>query len=107
MRISEQIFAGEKSYVIKVPETNSYNRYGPAEYELLTLCDGARTSPEVTAAWNERHPDEPLGESTVMEFLEGVEAGIWEQSAGERTWPSSSASETTAKAASINQASFT
>jgi putative peptide zinc metalloprotease protein len=84
LRISEQIFAGEKSYVIKVPETNSYNRYGPSEYELLTLCDGTRTGPEVTAAWNGRHSDEPLSESTVMEFFEGVEAGIWQQSAGEK-----------------------
>jgi putative peptide zinc metalloprotease protein len=84
LRISEQTLAGEKSYVIKVPETNSYNRYGVSEYELLTLCDGTRTGSEVTAAWNERHPDEPFSESTVMEFLEDAEPGIWEQSAGER-----------------------
>ena len=84
LRISEQTVAGEKSYVIKVPETNSYCRYGSSEYELITLCDGTRTSAEVTAAWNERHPDEPFSEGEVGEFLESVEPGVWEQSAGER-----------------------
>jgi putative peptide zinc metalloprotease protein len=55
---------------------------------LNTNCSHCATArapaPEVTAAWNERHPDEPFSESTVMEFLEDAEPGIWEQSAGER-----------------------
>jgi len=84
LRVSEQTLLGEKSYVIKVPETNSYNRYGTTEYELLSLCDGTRTASEVAALWNERHPEEPLGDVQVMEFLDGVEAGIWEQTLGER-----------------------
>ena len=84
LRISEQIFAGEKTYVIKVEETSSYNRYGPSEYELLTLCDGTRTRAEVAATWNERHPDDFLGEAEVMEFLDGIEPEVWEQSAGEK-----------------------
>jgi len=84
LRVSEQSFAGEKSYVVKVPETNSYNRYGVTEYELLSMCDGTRTSAEVAALWNENHPDEPLAEAEVMEFLSGIEAGVWEQSAGEK-----------------------
>jgi len=84
LRVSEQVLRGEKSYVIKVPETNSYNRYGATEYELLTLCDGTRTSAEVAAIWNERHPDEPLSDIQVMEFFDGAEAGIWEQTVGEK-----------------------
>ena len=84
LRISEQTVSGEKSYVIKVPETNTYNRYGATEYELLTFCDGTRTASDVTALWNEHHPDEPLDEAEVLEFLDGVEAGVWEQSLGER-----------------------
>src|SRR5271154_2940970 len=84
LRISEQVFAGEKTYVIKVEETSSYNRYGPSEYELLTLCDGTRTRAEVAATWNERHPDDPLGEAEVMEFLDGIEAEVWEQTVGEK-----------------------
>ncbi len=84
LRISEQTVAGEKSYVVKVPETSSYNRFGATEFELLALCDGTRTRTEVTAAWNERHPDQPLSEDDVAEFLDGVEPEIWEQSAGEK-----------------------
>jgi putative peptide zinc metalloprotease protein len=84
LRISEQIFAGEKSFVIKVPETNSYNRFGVSEYGLLKMCDGTRTGAEISALWNQLHPDDAFDESEVLEFLDGVELGIWEQSAGER-----------------------
>jgi putative peptide zinc metalloprotease protein len=84
LRISEQILAGQRSYVIKVSETSSYSRYGDSEYELLTLCDGTRTRAEVAAVWNERHSDEPLAETEVMEFLGGIEPAMWEQSAGEK-----------------------
>jgi putative peptide zinc metalloprotease protein len=84
LRISEQTLLGEKSYVIKVPETNSYHRYGTTEFGLLSLCDGTRTASEVAALWNERNPQELLTDTEVMEFLDGIEAGIWEQSVGER-----------------------
>ena len=84
LRVSEQTLLGEKSYVVKVPETNSYNRYGATEFELLTLCDGTRTAADVAAAWNETHPDNQLGDAQVSEFLEGVEAGVWEQTLGEK-----------------------
>jgi len=84
VRISEQTIAGEKSYVIKIFETSSYNRYGESEYELLTLCDGTRTPGEVTQAYNERHPDEPVAESEVLDFLDGVESAMWERSVGEK-----------------------
>src|SRR6202034_828552 len=84
LRISEQTVAGEKSFVLKVAETNSYNRFGATEYELLTLCDGTRTKAEVAAVWNDKHPGEPLSEEEIAEFLESVEPAIWEQSAGEK-----------------------
>ena len=84
LRISEQTVAGEKSYVVKIAETNSYNRYGATEFELLTLCDGTLTRSEVAARWNELHPDEPLSEEEVAEFLDGIEPAMWEQSAGEK-----------------------
>jgi putative peptide zinc metalloprotease protein len=84
LRISEQIIAGEKSYVIKILETNSYNRYGEAEYDLLTLCDGTRTAAEIAQAMNERDPDSTIDESEVLEFLDGVEPAMWERSLGEK-----------------------
>jgi putative peptide zinc metalloprotease protein len=84
LRVSEQTLLGERSYVVKIPETVSYNRYGATEYELLTFFDGTRTASEVADAWNEAHSDEPLGQAQVTEFLDGADAGLWEQSVGER-----------------------
>jgi putative peptide zinc metalloprotease protein len=84
LRVSEQTLRGETNYVVKVPETNSYHRFGANEYELLTLCDGTRTASEVAAVWNQAHPDDQFAETEVMEFLDSADAGLWEQSVGER-----------------------
>src|SRR4029077_9082332 len=84
LRISKQIVAGGICIVIKVPETSSYNRYGEFEYELLTLCDGEHTPAEIAVAMSERHPEKPLEETEVLEFLDGMEAGMWERSVGEK-----------------------
>lgn len=84
LRISEQTVAGEKSVVIKILETNSYNRYGEAEYELLTLCDGTRTPAEIAEAMNERDPNNTISESEILDFLDGVEPAMWERSVGEK-----------------------
>ncbi len=84
LRISEQSVAGEKSYVIKVQETTSYSRYGESEYEVLTLCDGTRTPAEIAEELTRLHPGEPLDESEVLDFLDGVEPAMWERSVGEK-----------------------
>jgi len=84
LRISEQQIAGETSFVMKIAETNSYNRYGATEYELLTLFDGTRTPAEVAAEMTQRHPDNALAESEVLDYLESTEAAMWERTVGEK-----------------------
>ncbi|MGA7623460.1 MAG: efflux RND transporter periplasmic adaptor subunit [Candidatus Acidiferrales bacterium] len=84
LRISEQTVAGETSYVIKNFETNSYNRYGGTEYELLKLCDGNHTAAEISDELTERHPESPLSEAEVLEFLDSIESAMWERSVGEK-----------------------
>ncbi len=84
VRISEQTVNGETSYVIKNHETNSYNRYGATEYELLRLCDGTRTPLEISEELTKRHPDSPLDEAEVLEFLDSIEPALWERSLGEK-----------------------
>ncbi|MFY9531851.1 MAG: HlyD family efflux transporter periplasmic adaptor subunit [Candidatus Acidiferrales bacterium] len=84
LRISEQTIAGAKTYVIKIPETSIYNRYGAYEYELLTLCDGGRTPSEIASEMSQRHPERAVAEKTVLEFFDTMEPGMWEQSLGEK-----------------------
>ena len=84
LRISEQTVAGEKSYVIKNHETNSYNRYGEVEYQLLMLCDGTRTGAEISAALCANGPDSAIEESEVLEFLDSIEPAMWERSLGDK-----------------------
>jgi putative peptide zinc metalloprotease protein len=84
VRISEQTVNGETSYVIKNFETNSYNRYGSTEYELLQLCDGTRTPLEISEELTQLHPESPLDEAEVLEFLDSIEPALWERSVGEK-----------------------
>jgi putative peptide zinc metalloprotease protein len=84
LRISEQVVAGETSFVIKNPETNSYNRFGVSEFELLKCCDGTRTPAEIAEEMTKRHPDQAVDESEVLEFLDGIESAMWERSVGEK-----------------------
>ena len=84
LRISEQTVNGEKSYVIKNYETNSYNRYGEFEYQLLMLSDGTRTPAEISEALSEQDPDSAIAESEVLEFLDSIEPAMWERSLGEK-----------------------
>ena len=84
LRISEQTVAGEVSYVIKNRETNSYNRYGSTEYELLSLCDGTRTPAEIAQAMSEKDPESQTSEAEVLEFLDSIEPTMWERSIGEK-----------------------
>ena len=71
--VSKQTIKGEVSYVIKIPETSSYARYGEYEYGLLKLCDGTRTPAEVAQAMMAANPDQALEESDVVEFLDGID----------------------------------
>jgi len=84
LRISEQTVAGEVSYVIKNRETNSYNRYGSTEYELLSLCDGTRTPAEIAQAMSAKDPESQTSEAEVLEFLDSIEPTMWERSIGEK-----------------------
>src|ERR1700685_3990605 len=84
LRISEQTVAGEISYVVKNRETNSYNRYGATEYQLLSLCDGTRTAAEIAQAMSEKDPDLKTSEADVLDFLDSVEPTMWERSVGEK-----------------------
>jgi putative peptide zinc metalloprotease protein len=84
LRVSEQTISGETSYVVKNFETNSYNRYGATEYGVLQLCDGTRTALEISDALTERHPESPLSEAEVLDFLDSIEPAMWERSVGEK-----------------------
>ena len=81
LKVGKQTFAGETSFVVKVPETDSFSRLGELDWELLSLCDGTRTSGEVALALNERYPDQDLSEQDVIEYLDAVDSNFWERGA--------------------------
>jgi hypothetical protein len=85
LKVGKQTFAGETSFVVKVPETDSFSRLGELDWELLSLCDGGRTPAEVAQALNERYQDQNLREQEVIEYLDAVDPNFWERGAAEKT----------------------
>ncbi len=83
-KVGRQVYAGEVSYVVKVPEAESFNRLGEMDWDVLTLCDGTRTPAEVAAEFNSRFPDNPLTESDIASFLDGIDPQLWEQSSAQK-----------------------
>jgi len=84
LRVSEQVFGGETSYMMKVPETSAYYRIMPYEYEMLLLFDGTHTAAEVAQEVSERYPASPFTEQQVLEFIDSWDSNVWERSLGER-----------------------
>lgn len=84
LTVSEQVFAGENTFVVKIPETNTYSRHGPVEVALFKLCDGTRTVAELTAAYNELYPDTPLAEGDVADWLDDTDPNLWERGSAEK-----------------------
>ncbi|MGH9702252.1 MAG: M50 family metallopeptidase, partial [Candidatus Acidiferrales bacterium] len=84
LRVSEQVFAGEVSYMVKVPESNDYYRFTPYEYELIQLFDGTRTPAEVSQEISARYPDSPFSEQSALEYLDKVDQNLFERSQEER-----------------------
>ncbi len=84
LKVSKQTFAGEVSYVIKIPETDSFNRIGEFDWEVLALCDGTRTPADIAAELNANNADVSLSPEEVTEFLAGIDANSWERSPAEK-----------------------
>ncbi len=84
LKVGRQVYAGEVSYVVKVPEAESFNRLGELDWDVLTLCDGTRTPAAVAAEFNKCFPENPLSESEIASFLDGIDPQLWEQSPAQK-----------------------
>lgn len=84
LRISEQVFSGETSYMVKINETLNYIRFTTYEYDLLRHLDGTRTAAEAAAVLSELYPDSPASEQDVLEFLENTDPNLWDRGLGQR-----------------------
>jgi putative peptide zinc metalloprotease protein len=84
LKISRQEVTGEVSYVVKIPDTESYARYGELEFNLLSLADGTRTPAEMAEALAELDPESAVNEGDVLEFLDVSDRGLWEQTPAQR-----------------------
>ena len=84
LKVSRQTFAGEVSYVIKIPETESFNRIGDFDWEVLALCDGTRTPADIATELNEKNPEVSLSAEEVTDFLAGIDENTWERSPAEK-----------------------
>ena len=85
LKVSEQVISGETSYMLKVPETQAFCRFGAYEYQLLSLCDGTRTPAEIAQAMSDLDPDQAPSEQEVLDWLDSIDPSLWEGSRGEQS----------------------
>lgn len=84
LKVSKQTFAGEVSFVVKVPETGSFSRIGEFDWEVLALCDGTRTPAEIAAELNAANSDVSLTAQEITDFLAGIDQNAWERRPAEK-----------------------
>ncbi len=84
LRVSEQVFGGEVSYMVKVPESDNYYRLTPYDYELIQLFDGSRTPGEVAREITARYPGSPFSEQSAIDYLNEADPNLFERSQQER-----------------------
>jgi len=84
LKFSRQTIAGEVSYIAKIPETENYVRYGEFAFDLVKLCDGTCTPAELAVEMEKVHPDTPLSDAEIVEWLDDADPNIWERSVGEK-----------------------
>ncbi len=84
LTVSRQVVLGEVSYVLKVPDTDSYYRFQDIEYETLTLFDGRRTFREVWEELRRRYPETDTTLADVEDFASGTDPDLWEKTLTEK-----------------------
>lgn len=84
LKACRQVVLGEVSYVIKVPESDSYYRFDEFEWETLSLFDGTRTFKEAWEELKRRNPDTDTTLADVEDFVSGVDPQLWEKTLTEK-----------------------
>src|SRR5271170_3562326 len=82
--ISEQVVAGETSYVVKIPQLFLYARFGELEFGVMRNADGTRTMEEIAAAVNAEAGATVVSERDVAEFIESTDQNLWDEGAGKK-----------------------
>ena len=84
LKVSQQVIAGEVTFVVKIPETGDYLRLPEFEWETLGLFDGSRTDKVV---WDELHRRNGDSEMTVTEledYADNTDPNVWEKTLTEK-----------------------
>ena len=69
LKISEQMFEGKVYFVVKDPVTLQYYRMERQEYFLASHLDGERTAAQVCELFNQRFPNEPTSQESILRFV--------------------------------------
>ncbi len=83
--IRRQVQLGEVTYVVKIPETNSFYSFDEASWGLIELFDGTRTQTEILEEYRSRANDPGIGLALILDYddmLRGMDA--LEQTAAEK-----------------------
>ncbi|MGH9804218.1 MAG: biotin/lipoyl-binding protein, partial [Candidatus Acidiferrales bacterium] len=84
LRVSQQVIAGDVTYVVKIPETGEYLRLPEFEWETLCLFDGSRTDKEVWEELHRRHDDLEMTVTELEDYADNTDPNVWEKTLTEK-----------------------
>ena len=84
LRVSQQVIAGDVTYVVKIPETGEYLRLPEFEWETLSLFDGHRTDKEVWEELHRRHEDIEMTVTELEDYADNTDPNVWEKTLTEK-----------------------
>lgn len=84
LKVSQQVIAGEVTYVVKIPDTGEYLRLPDFEWETLSLFDGQRTDKEVWEELHSRHEDLEMTVTELEDYADNTDPNVWEKTLTEK-----------------------
>jgi len=84
LKVSQQVIAGEVTFVVKIPETGDYLRLPEFEWETLGLFDGSRTDKEVWDELHRRHEDLEMTVTELEDYADNTDPNVWEKTLTEK-----------------------
>lgn len=84
LKVSQQVIAGDVTYVVKIPDTGEYLRLPEFEWETLSLFDGQRTDKEVWEELHRRHEDLEMTVTELEDYADNTDPNVWERTLTEK-----------------------
>lgn len=70
--VRQQTHKSEVHYIVKDPTSQSYYKFDPSEWEIISLFDGTRTMDQMVDEYNRRHPNDAIDDESLESYKQSL-----------------------------------